>query len=207
MDEVLAAPGVIDAALGAQEQGAGAVVIDCMLDPGLDAAREAVQIPVIGCGEAAMRDAAARGDFSIVTVLQSQEPLFHTLAGRYGLAGRLASVRGIGVPVLALHDDPDAATAFTVRESLVATEHDGAKTVIFGCTGMLGFAPRVQEALGVSARVIDPLPHAVAFAAAAARRFDPVEQAAGGPPHRKRIAGFVGWPFLDAAFNSAGASS
>ena len=45
VDEVLAGPGVVDAALAAEAEGAQALVIDCMLDPGLDAAREAVGIP------------------------------------------------------------------------------------------------------------------------------------------------------------------
>jgi allantoin racemase len=65
VDEVLAAPGVVDAAIKAEADGAEAVVIDCMLDPGLDAAREAVSIPVIGCGEAAMR--ATGAPFAVVT--------------------------------------------------------------------------------------------------------------------------------------------
>ena len=39
VDEVLAAPGVVDSAIKAEEDGVQAVVIDCMLDPGLDAAR------------------------------------------------------------------------------------------------------------------------------------------------------------------------
>ena len=74
-----------------------------MLDPGLDAAREAVSIPVIGCGEAAMR--AASTSFAIVTVLQRQERAFADLARKYGLADRLSETLGIGVPVLALETD------------------------------------------------------------------------------------------------------
>ena len=40
VDEVLAAPGVVDAAIAAERGGGDAIVIDCMLAPGLDAARE-----------------------------------------------------------------------------------------------------------------------------------------------------------------------
>ena len=103
VDEVLAAPGVVDAAIMAEADGAQAVVIDCMLDPGLDAAREAVSIPVIGCGEAAMR--AAGAPFAVVTVLQRQERAFADLARKYGLADRMTGTIGIGVPVLALETD------------------------------------------------------------------------------------------------------
>jgi allantoin racemase len=90
VDEVLAAPGVVNSAIKAEKDGVQAVVIDCMLDPGLDAAREAVSIPVIGCGEAAMR--AAGTNFAIVTVLQRQERTFADLARRYGMADRMTEI-------------------------------------------------------------------------------------------------------------------
>ena len=94
VDEVLAAPGVINAALRAERDGADAVVIDCMLDPGLDATREAVSIPVIGCGEASISAAAKAGAFSIITVLDRQARAFRELARRYGLAGAIAMKSG-----------------------------------------------------------------------------------------------------------------
>jgi allantoin racemase len=197
VDEVLAAPGVVDAALAAEADGAAALVIDCMLDPGLEAAREATGIPVIGCGMAGLSAAAMQGRFSIVTVLQRQERLFRPLAARYGAEGALASVRGIGVPVLELERDRAAAIARTIAASRAARDTDGAEAIVFGCTGMLGFARPVAEALGwQEARVIDPLPHAVTVALDLALhgRVDVAP-----PPERKRVAGFEGWPALDAA--------
>ena len=47
-EETLAAPQVIQRILEAERNGMDAVVIDCMSDPGFDAVREAVSIPVIG---------------------------------------------------------------------------------------------------------------------------------------------------------------
>lgn len=196
VDEVLAGPGVIDAALRAESAGADAVVIDCMLDPALEAAREAVAVPVVGCGEAAMAAAAANGPFAIVTVLARQEPAFRALAARHGLADGLVGVRGIGMPVLALEREAEAAIAATVREARQAVEQDGARTIVFGCTGMLGFGPPVAAALDGAAEVIDPLPFAVARAHAAA-----TGDAAGTSrpaPKPKRVAGFEGWPALAA---------
>ena len=203
VDEVLAAPGVIDAALAAEAGGAAAVVIDCMLDPGLEAAREAVGIPVIGCGMAGLTAAAAQGRFSIVTVLQRQERLFRPLAARHGLGEALASVRGIGVPVLDLERDRATSIDRTIAAARAARDTDGAEAVVFGCTGMLGFAAPLAEALGWdAARVIDPLPHAVAVA------HDRVLHAAGAEPapapERKRVEGFAGWPALDAAMRPTG---
>lgn len=201
VDEALAAPGVIDAALRGEAGGAGAVVIDCMLDPGLEAAREAVRLPVVGAGEAGLKAAASFGPFSVVTVLQRQEPMFRTLAARQGLAGELLTVRGIGVPVLELERDRAASIEKTIRESRAARDADGAQAIVFGCTGMLGFAAPVAEALGWPyERVIDPLPNAIRAAARAARDGAPSSPA----PERKRVVGFEGWQALDAAMRPEG---
>ena len=194
VDEVLAAPGVVDSAIKAEADGAQAVVIDCMLDPGLDAAREAVSIPVIGCGEAAMRAAGAK--FAVVTVLQRQERAFADLARRYGLADRMTEIIGIGVPVLALETDRETALAATIEGSRSAVER-GAISVVFGCTGMLGFADEVSRALD-GIKVIDPLPNAITAAHEAIQSGQTTDKAVYPYPDAKPIVGFREWTALDA---------
>lgn len=194
VDEVLAAPGVVDAAIRAEADGAEAVVIDCMLDPGLDAAREAVSIPVIGCGESAMR--AAGAPFGIVTVLQRQERAFGDLARKYGLAEAMTGTIGIGIPVLALETDRENAIAATIRGSQAALS-GGAEVIIFGCTGMLGFAGEVSAALD-DIRVIDPLPNAIAVAHAEARNGRGTDKSIYPAPDAKPVSGFAGWSALHA---------
>ncbi|MGV8832269.1 MAG: aspartate/glutamate racemase family protein [Devosia sp.] len=194
IDEVMAAPGVVDATLQAQADGVEAIVIDCMLDPGIDAAREAVVIPVIGCGEAGLKAAAAFGKFSIVTVLDRQARAFRELAARHGLADRLVSVRAIGVTVLDLERDRAGSIAATIEQSRLAVEEDGARAVVFGCTGMLGFAEPVLIALGDAIDgVIDPLPHAVALAHKAAFSGEKIDKALYPHPDRKNFNGFAAW--------------
>ena len=194
VDEVLAAPGVVDAAIRAEADGANAIVIDCMLDPGIDAAREAVSIPVIGAGEAGLAAAVDFGAFSVVTVLQRQEPMFVALARRHGLADKLRSVRGIGVPVLGLEADRPGSIGKTVRETGRARDDDAAEAVVFGCTGMLGFAEPVADALRWErARVIDPLPNAIRVAVRNVKTGAP----AFPTPERKPVVGFEAWPALD----------
>ena len=198
VDEVLAGPGVVDAAIRAAAEGVDALIIDCMLDPALDAAREVVAIPVIGCGEAAMMTAAAMGAFSVVTVLQRQQRAFHELAARYGIADALKSVRGIGVSVLDLEKDPQASIAATAREAGAAIEHDGAGSIVFGCTGMLGYAPQVARQLGLpETNVIDPLPHAIRQAHRLVATGEMTDKRLYPAPEPKPIAGFAGWRALD----------
>ncbi len=197
VDEVLAAPGVVDAALTAQADGIEAVIIDCMLDPGLDAAREAVDIPVLGCGEAGLKAAAAFGKFSVVTVLDRQARAFRDLAARHGLAENLVSVRGIGVTVLDLERDRKASVEATIRESRRAAQEDGARAIVFGCTGMLGFADSVSDSLGDEIdQVVDPLPHAIALAHAAAAAGEKTDKSLYPRPDAKKVVGFSGWVSL-----------
>lgn len=194
VDEVLAAPGVVDAAIKAEADGAQAIVIDCMLDPGLDAAREAVSIPVIGCGEAAMLSAIGR--FAVVTVLQRQQRAFADLARKYGLADRMTETIGIGVPVLALETDRKIAVDATIRGSKQAVEH-GATCIIFGCTGMLGFADEVT-AIFDKIQVVDPLPNAIEAAFLAIGKGQTTDKSIYPAPEAKPVFGFAAWSELDA---------
>lgn len=195
VDEVLAAPGVVDAAIRAESYGADALVIDCMLDPGLEAAREAVSIPVVGAGEAGLTAAAEYGKFGIVTVLDRQAPMFRSLAIRLGLGDALVSVRGIGVPVLALEADRTASIEKTVKACEAVIFDDGADAIVFGCTGMLGFAEPVAKALSLASdQVIDPLPNAVRAAVRAAA----CGTESRPTPDRKRVLGFEAWSSLNA---------
>ncbi len=200
VDEVLAGPGVINAALTAEAERIEAIVIDCMLDPALDAAREVVAIPVFGCGEVGLLAAAEHpGTFSIVTVLQRQERDFRALAARYGVGEKLASVRGINVSVLDLERDRETAVAATIREARLAAEEDGATAIVFGCTGMLGFDAPVATAMGWSAdRVIDPLPLAIRTANAAVSAGQGTDKTRFPAPDPKEIRGFDAWPLLTA---------
>jgi len=50
-DDSLAAPFVVQKILDAEKKGFNAMIINCFMDPGLDAAREVVSIPVVGAGE------------------------------------------------------------------------------------------------------------------------------------------------------------
>lgn len=198
VDEVLAAPGVVEAALLAEAEGEDAVVIDCMLDPGLDAAREAVNIPVIGCGETALLAAARTGPFSVVTVLERQSRAFRDLASRYAVAEKLRSVRGIGVSVLDLECETEKALEATIRHSRAAVDEDGVRAIVFGCTGMLGFGEPVADALGTRVeQVIDPLYLAIAQAQASAQSGGKTDKNLYPAPSPKPIRGFSGWPAID----------
>ena len=90
-DEALAAPEVIARVFEAEQAGFAAVVVDCFGDPGVKAARELVNIPIVGAGEAAMYLAASLGHkFSILAVDRGLLSMFYNNCTICGLANKLA---------------------------------------------------------------------------------------------------------------------
>ena len=166
--ETLVAPDIIAKAIEAERAGIDAVVVDCMGDPGVQACREAVDIPVVGPAEASMHLAAMLGHrFSVLTVVDSLIPVVENQALRYGVAGKLASVRAFNVPVLDLAGDWDATFEAVIAVAEAAVREDGAHVLIPGCTGLAGFAPRIQAELArrsCEVPVLDPPPVALKLA-------------------------------------------
>ena len=158
-DEILAAPHIVEAVQKAEDDGIEGVFITCFGDPGVDAARELVDIPVVGGFQPAVSLALTLGDrFGIVTVLDNVVPMIHDLVAKMGVTSRMASVRVIDTPVLALHDG-EALVTKLFEEAQVAVTEDGAHVLILGCTGMMGVAAAVQDRLsdiGLKVPVIDP---------------------------------------------------
>jgi allantoin racemase len=146
-DEMLNAPGIIKMAEKAQAEGFDGIIIDCMGDPALDAVREKLEIPVVGPARASMIYAADLAHrFSVVTVLENVVVLVENIASTLGLRHKLASVRYVDIPVLAL-TEIEKLTEALIEESLRSVREDGAHAIILGCTGMLGVADDLSQAL------------------------------------------------------------
>ncbi len=165
-DEMLVAPGIIKVAEKAQSDGFDGVITDCMCDPALDALREKLDIPVVGPGSISMLCAADLAHrFSIVTVLENALTVFENRVMEVGLGSKLASVRFINIPVLDLTDVKKLTSAL-VDESIKAIAEDGAHAIVLGCTGMLGVADDLSDALkkkGYGVPVIYPVAVAVKY--------------------------------------------
>lgn len=193
-DEALALPDTIAKICQAERDGVDAVVIDCMGDPGMDAGREATDILVLGPAQTAMHLACLLAhSFSIVTVLDAVVPLLEDLAGKYGLAGKLRSVRSVNIPVLELTDHARMMSAL-VEESIKAIEQDGAHAIVFGCTGMRGCAEGLRVALAgrgyPGIPVIDPVQAAFKLAEALVDLGLTPSTRTYAAPRRKEIVGY-----------------
>jgi len=167
-DEALCTPGILDRAVEAEKEGVDAVIIDCMSDPGLFAARELLSIPVIGPVEASVHLAAVLGHrFSVISVLDSDVPITNELVARYGLSARLASIRPIGISVLDIHADTEFTLKAFIETGESAVRKDGAHVLIPGCNLLAGLVPRVASALaerGCAVPVLNPRSVAIKLA-------------------------------------------
>jgi allantoin racemase len=156
-EEYLSIPETVKKAVHAEKSGFDGVILGCFGDPGLDALRELVNIPVVGPGETAMHVAAMLGSrFSVVTVLDSVVPSLERLAQVVGLDQKLASIRAVGIPVLELRKNMDAATIRMMEESQKAIREDKADVIVLGCMSMafMDVSDMMQDSLGVP--VVNP---------------------------------------------------
>jgi allantoin racemase len=141
-----------------------AVIIAAFGDPGLRAARELFDIPVIGMAEAAMLSACMLGHrFSIVTFTPSMAPWYEESVALAGLQSRFASVRTPNVGFKSIDTVQD--DMFETLKNLVAlaVTQDGADVVILGGAPLAGLAHRIE---GAAAVLVDPISAAICQAQA-----------------------------------------
>jgi allantoin racemase len=127
-----------------------AFVIACYGDPGLYAARELVEEPVIGIGEASMHMAClVAHKFSIVSVIHRIKPMLEDMVKLAGMSDRCASIRTTDLAVLDIERDYASAEQMLVDEGRRAMEEDGAEAICLGCAGMGPLDKGIQAALGI----------------------------------------------------------
>ncbi len=157
-DEVFAIPGLIGEMQ--KHSSADACIIACFDDTGLDAARCASTMPVIGIGEAAFHTASLiSGKFSVVTTLSRSVPAIEHNLVRYGLATRCTRVRASDVAVLELEVPGSDARKRISEEIARAIRDDHAEAIVLGCAGMADLAASLSQEHGLP--VIDGVTAAV----------------------------------------------
>ena len=160
-DEALSVPGLLEAVMAGEREGADGYVIACFGDPGLQAAREVARGPVIGIAEAAMHAATFVGrGFTVVTTLPRTRGRAWDLATQYGMRGQCLNVRAVDIGVLELESNPEARKIIT-EACRDAVDQDGADAVVLGCAGMAELCADIAAEVGVP--VIDGVAAATLF--------------------------------------------
>jgi Asp/Glu/hydantoin racemase len=135
----------------AERHGAfDAAIIAAFGDPGLIAARELFDAPVIGMSEAAMLTACMLGKrFGIVTFAAAMSPWYEECVEMHGLSGRCAGVRcldGAFTSITDVQAEKEEALVSLARRSV---EQDGADVVILAGAPLAGLAAVVADRVPV----------------------------------------------------------
>ncbi|MFF8506512.1 aspartate/glutamate racemase family protein [Streptomyces sp. NPDC015492] len=155
-----AAPGVLAAGLRAAARGdCAALVVGAFGDPGLAALRAATDVPVVGLGEAALREAAAGGTpFGVATTTPLLAEAVAARVTELGLADRYTGIRLTTDDPERLSTDPRALLDALERAVRACAERDGARAVVIG-GGPLGDAAEALRAR-CAVDVVAPIPAA-----------------------------------------------
>jgi allantoin racemase len=148
--------------IAARDNDASAFVIACYSDPGLYAAREATQKPVLGIAECGILTALTLGHrFGVISILKKSIPRHRRYVAQMELSTRLAGDRAIDIGVVELSDERRT-LARMIEVGTELRDKDGADVLIMGCAGMARYRARLQHAVGIP--VVEPTQAAVGMA-------------------------------------------
>lgn len=157
--------GAYAAAQLAAEHHAGfdAVIVAAFGDPGLDGLREALPCPVTGLTEAALASACLLGGrFSIVAISQRIRAWYRETVESYGLASRLASIRGLDEPLADIGSVQADQGERLLQLAQRCVQEDGADVIVLAGAPLAGLARSVAARLPVP--VVDGVSSAVRHA-------------------------------------------
>jgi allantoin racemase len=142
-DEEIAKVELLKEVQKAEEKGCDGILIYCTGDPGLDAAREIVEVPVIGLGQAEFHVASLLcSRFTIVSPGSSimAEELIH----KYHLEGKVKEMIPIDITVSQVKNR-DLAKA-TILEAIKEKELEA---LVLDCGHLMGLSKELSTILGV----------------------------------------------------------
>lgn len=137
-----------------------AAVIAAFGDPGLFAARELFEVPVVGMAEAAMLTACMLGRrFAIVTFATALGPWYQECVDMHGMADRCAGIRMLDGAFRSISDVQEEKEELLVSLANDAVSSTQADVVILAGAPLAGLAAKVRERIPVP--VIDQVQAAV----------------------------------------------
>jgi allantoin racemase len=159
VDWLVADVAIVHAGLHAQEEGFDAICVDTLSDAGVAQLRSAVDLPVVGAGEAGFLIASLlASNFSILTQWRQWYDIYKSALSKYGMREKCVSMRSIEVR-------PDLHNLLGGKESVVFPRlleeglrcvDDGAECIVLGSTTMHQAHEYLQANLPVP--VVNPGP-------------------------------------------------
>jgi len=129
-----------------------AIIVSCAADPGVEALKKELHIPVIGAGRSAAGIARTLGKaIGVITITDDVPEVVRNNLGDHFLAWKKVKEVKTG---LDLESEASYGNTLNAAEELVA---EGSDTILLACTGFstIAIAPKIAKAMGVP--VIDPV--------------------------------------------------
>lgn len=149
-EELALAQAVVEQSIEAERRGYDAVITGCLGDPGVDAAREMVRIPVIAPGETALLTARMLSHhFSVITPLNETLPIAREQVRKVGVADAVASIRpfNVSVETIRLREPKMIASAIDLIKRCV--DEDGAEAIVLSCASLSVLTEDLQPSIEV----------------------------------------------------------
>ena len=148
LDAVLGAAGMLEV-VGAYPYSFDAVVVACFGDPGVEALRLLVQVPVIGIGAASFIQAAfLSGHFAIVTPTVGTPERYTSVTQVLGIATQFVGTYQTPLAVVDFESGDPTVVDTLVFHAQQAVK-DGADCLLFGCAGIADQLREIEERAGV----------------------------------------------------------
>jgi Asp/Glu/hydantoin racemase len=164
VEAAIAAHAVLDVC-AAHSDGCDAVVISAFGDPGLYAAKELLDLPVVGVSEAAFLAAYMLGNrYAIVCLTPRLKTWYVETAHAHGLDGKLVAARAVPGAVPDITRAKDVLKEKVLAECLRAIAEDDAEVIIIGGGPIAGLAREIRNEVPVP--LIDGISAAVKLAEA-----------------------------------------
>jgi allantoin racemase len=161
-EEVIAGPYVLQAVRQAENDGVDAVVLDCMVDPVLRAARETVNIPVLAPGQSGLTVASLLGARIAVIGMKNGQQVLEEHIRAYGFSHRVCSMHVVDAPPADLIESQPYCLDIINREIDAAIAQHRAEVILFGCTAMSGYIDDLKAKYGLP--IVEPMACAINMA-------------------------------------------
>jgi allantoin racemase len=149
LDAALATAGMLEV-VAARKEPFDAVVVACFGDPGVEALRMLVRVPVIGIGAASFMQAACISrHFAIVTPVAGPPARYAAVAAAMGLSQQFVGTYQTPLSVADFESDDPVVLETLVFHAEQAVK-DGADCLLFGCAGIADQVHDIEERVGVT---------------------------------------------------------
>jgi allantoin racemase len=156
----LLVPDILNRVNAAETEGFDAVIIDCVTDSGLEAAKMLSRIPVLGPSETSLHLSCLLADkLGWIVPTEACIPFHWRQAKNYGLSDRITIIQAVNMNFLEYFERKTELES-KLRKIAKDMKSNGAQSIFIGCTAIgpnlgVGSIRKLSEELGIP--ILDPV--------------------------------------------------